>query len=145
MITQNIDGLHAAAGSPDPIEVHGSIRTAPACSAARPTRWRRRARAASVPRCDCGAVLKPDVVLFGEMLPERAILRATALAANAGLMLAIGSSLEVWPVAELPADTLRAGGKLAIVTMGATPYDREAAVKLGGDVVAEMTAVLAAL
>ena len=54
-------------------------------------------------------------------------MRATALAANAGLMLAIGSSLEVWPVAGLPADTLGAGGKLAIVTMGPTPYDREAA------------------
>ena len=81
-------------------------------------------RGETLPRCDCGAVLKPDVVLFGELLPERAILRATALAANTGLMLAIGSSLEVWPVAELPADTLRAGGKLAIVTMGPTPYDR---------------------
>ena len=90
-------------------------------------------------------MLKPDVVLFGELLPERAMLRATALASNAGLMLAIGSSLEVWPVAELPADTLRAGGKLALVTMGPTPYDREAAVKLSGDVEQEMQAVLAAL
>ena len=72
------------------------------------------------------------------MLPERAILRATALAANTGLMLAIGSSLEVWPVAELPADTLRAGGKLAIVTMGPTPYDAHAVVKLDGDVEEEL-------
>ena len=64
--------------------------------AARRSRWREtRARGASVPLCDCGAVLKPDVVLFGEMLPERAMLRASALAHDAGLMLAIGSSLEV--------------------------------------------------
>ena len=144
VITQNIDGLHAAAGS-DPIEVHGSIRTSSclACGASyslADTRAR-----GEVPRCDCGDVLKPDVVLFGEMLPEQAILRATALAAGAGLMIAIGSSLEVWPVAELPADTLRGGGKLALVTMGPTPYDREAAVKLDGDVEAEMAAVLAAL
>ena len=106
---------------------------------------RDRVRGVELPRCDCGAVLKPDVVLFGEMLPERAILRASALAANAGLMIAIGSSLEVWPVAELPADTLRGGGQLALVTMGPTPYDDVAVVKLDGDVEAEMTAVLAAL
>ena len=90
-------------------------------------------------------MLKPDVVLFGEMLPERAMLRASALAMNAGLMLAIGSSLEVWPVAGLPEDTLRAGGRLAIVTMGETPYDRVADVKLSGDVVDELEAVVAAL
>jgi NAD-dependent deacetylase len=145
VVTQNIDGLHAAAGSPDPIEVHGSIRTSSCleCGASyslADTRAR-----GELPHCDCGAVLKPDVVLFGEMLPERAMLRATALAANTGLMLAIGSSLEVWPVAELPADTLRAGGKLAIVTMGPTPYDEHAVVKLDGDVEEELSAVLAAL
>ena len=145
VITQNIDGLHAAAGTEDPIEVHGSIRTASclACGASY-SLAETRARG-ELPRCDCGAVLKPDVVLFGELLPERAMLRATALASTAGLMLAIGSSLEVWPVAELPADTLRAGGKLALVTMGPTPYDREATVKLSGDVEQEMQAVLAAL
>ena len=60
-------------------------------------------------------------------------------------MLAIGSSLEVYPVAGLPADTLAAGGQLALVTMGPTPYDSEAAVKLSGDVVDELSAVLAAL
>ena len=144
VITQNIDGLHAAAGS-DPIEVHGSIRTASCLECGASYSLAETRARGELPRCDCGAVLKPDVVLFGEMLPERAILRATALAANAGLMIAIGSSLEVWPVAELPADTLRGGGKLALVTMGPTPYDHEAAVKLDGDVEAEMKAVLAAL
>jgi len=145
VITQNIDGLHAAAGSRDPIEVHGSIRTSSCLSCGASYSLAETRARGELPRCDCGAVLKPDVVLFGEMLPERAMLRATALAANAGLLLAIGSSLEVWPVAELPADTLRAGGKLAIVTMGPTPYDREAAVKLTGDVEQELQAVLAAL
>ena len=90
-----------------------TARSAPprACRAARRTRWPRRARGSprttdGVPRCDCGAPLKPDVVLFGELLPEAAMARATELAAGAGLMLAIGSSLEVYPVAGLPADTL---------------------------------------
>ena len=148
VVTQNIDGLHALAGS-DPIEVHGSIQTASclACGARHPlAETRRRAQAGGgVPLCDCGAVLKPDVVLFGELLPERAMLRATALAMSAGLMLAVGSSLEVWPVAGLPEDTLRAGGKLALVTKGPTPYDRLAEVKLSGDVVTELEAVVALL
>ena len=85
------------------------------------------------------------MVLFGEFLPEAAIERAQALASGAGLMLAIGSSLEVWPVAQLPADTLDAGGRLALVTMGPTPYDSEAVVKLTGDVEEELSAVVAAL
>jgi NAD-dependent deacetylase len=145
VITQNIDGLHTAAGTEDPIEVHGSIRTSSCLTCGmRYSLAETRARG-EVPRCACGAVLKPDVVLFGEMLPERAMLRATALAATAGVMIAIGSSLEVWPVAGLPEDTLTAGGKLALVTMGPTPYDDVAAVKLSGDVVEEMEAVVAAL
>jgi NAD-dependent protein deacetylase/lipoamidase len=149
VITQNIDGLHAAAGS-EPIEVHGSIATASclACGASYPlaeTKRRLEADPEGVPRCDCGAVLKPDVVLFGELLPEAEIQRGYALAARADLLLCVGSSLEVWPVAELPQVTLDAGGAVAIVTMGETPYDHRAAVKLSGDVVAELEAVLAAL
>jgi NAD-dependent deacetylase len=144
VVTQNIDGLHALAGS-DPIEVHGSIRTASCLECGAVYSLAETRARGDVPRCDCGAVLKPDVVLFGELLPERAMLRATALAMNAGLMLAVGSSLEVWPVAGLPEDTLRAGGKLALITMGETPYDGVADVKLSGDVVTELSAVLAAL
>jgi NAD-dependent deacetylase len=150
VITQNIDGLHAAAGTRDPIEVHGSIASASclvcgARYALAETRARLAADAHGVPRCDCGLALKPDVVLFGELLPEAAMERAQELAEGAGLMLAIGSSLEVHPVAGLPAETLSHGGKLAIVTKGATPYDRDAEVKLSGDVVTELEAVLAAL
>jgi NAD-dependent deacetylase len=144
VITQNIDGLHAAAGS-EPIEVHGSIRTSSCleCHASF-TLAETRARG-ELPRCDCGAVLKPDVVLFGEMLPEVAITQAFVHAGQADLLLCVGSSLEVHPVGGLPEITLSAGGQVAIVTAGPTPYDREAAVKLDGDVVEELDAVLAAL
>jgi NAD-dependent deacetylase len=150
VITQNIDGLHAAAGTADPVEVHGSVRTASClrCGFRVPlaeTRERLAADPEGVPRCDCGAPLKPDVVLFGEFLPEDAMARAQALAESAGLMLAIGSSLEVHPVAGLPGETLMRGGRLALVTMGPTPYDDVAEVKLSGDVVTELEAVLAAL
>jgi NAD-dependent deacetylase len=85
------------------------------------------------------------VVLFGEYLPEEALRRAEGLAAGAGLMLCIGSSLEVYPVAQLPAVTLAGGGRLAIVTQGATPFDRRAEVRCGGDVVNELSAVVGLL
>jgi NAD-dependent deacetylase len=150
VVTQNIDGLHAAAGTSDPIEVHGSVATASclACGATYPlaeTRERLDADPEGIPRCDCGQPLKPDVVLFGELLPEAEIQRGYELAERADLLLCVGSSLEVWPVAELPQVTLDAGGAIAIVTIGATPYDHRAAVKLSGDVVAELEAVVAAL
>ncbi len=148
VITQNIDGLHAAAGSKDVLEVHGSIATASclACGATYPlAETRRRLEGDVVPRCDCGEVLKPDVVLFGEMLDEAALDRANRLACGANVLLCIGSSLEVWPVAELPEITIGCGGRIAIVTKGRTPYDRDAAVRLDGDVVEELEAVLAAL
>jgi NAD-dependent deacetylase len=144
VITQNIDGLHALAGS-DPIEVHGSIRTASCLSCGASYSLAETRARGELPLCDCGAVLKPDVVLFGELLPERAMQRASALAADAGLMIAVGSSLEVWPVAGLPEETLAAGGKLALVTKGPTPYDGVASVKLSGDVEAELSAVVALL
>ena len=150
VVTQNIDGLHRAAGTRDLIEVHGTIGTSSclACGARHElAEVRRRLEAAQdgVPRCDCGRPLKPDVVLFGELLPEAALTRASALAAAADLLLCVGSSLEVHPVAQLPEITLAAGGAVALVTMGPTPYDAEAAVKLGGDVVAELEGLLAAL
>jgi NAD-dependent deacetylase len=146
VITQNIDRLHDRAGTRELIEVHGTIghSSCLACGSRYPlaeVRVRCGRDAAGVPRCDCGRPLKPDVVLFGEMLPVDAIARAQALAAGAELLLCIGSSLEVYPVAELPALTLAAGGQIAIVTLGATSYDARAAVRCGGDVVAELTAL----
>ncbi|MEP7059204.1 MAG: Sir2 family NAD-dependent protein deacetylase [Actinomycetota bacterium] len=92
-----------------------------------------------------GRPLKPDVVLFGEYLDAGGIQRAGDLAAAADLLLCIGSSLEVHPVGGLPELTLRAGGDVALVTQGPTPWDDRAAVKLDGDVVDELHALLAAL
>jgi NAD-dependent deacetylase len=98
-----------------------------------------------VPHCDCGEPLKPDVVLFGEWLPEDAIERAYALAAGADVLLCVGTSLEVHPIAQLPGITRGRGGAVAVVTQGPTPWDERAAVKLDGDVVAELEALVAAL
>lgn len=150
VVTQNIDRLHARAGTRSLVEVHGSIghSSCLACRAQYPleeVQERLAASVVSVPCCDCGAPLKPDVVLFGEFLPEGALERAYELAAGADLLLCIGSSLEVHPIAQLPGITRQAGGKLAIVTAGPTPWDARAAVRLEGDVVGELEAVLAAL
>ena len=151
VITQNIDRLHRAAGSQRVVEVHGSIEWSVCLSCRARVELPRvleliAAGQGTAPQCEaCGVPLKPNVVLFGEMLPEDAIEEAQLLAAEADLMLCVGSSLEVYPVAGLPAVTRGAGGRLAIVTQGPTPYDTEAEVTLKGDVVAELDAVMAAL
>ena len=136
VVTQNIDGLHERAGSRDVVEVHGSIRTASCleCGEQVPLDAVVAAlRAAPAPSCSrCGAILKPDVVMFGEMLPVDAIERATELARRAGLLLAVGSTLEVYPVAGLPEETVSAGGELAIVNRGSTPFDGLASIRIAG-------------
>jgi NAD-dependent deacetylase len=150
VITQNIDMLHRKAGTSELIEVHGTIESSSclACGARYPlaeVRERLAHSPISVPGCDCGEPLKPDVVLFGEWLPEGALERAYELAAGADVLLCVGSSLEVHPIAQLPGVTAANGGSVAIVTKGPTPWDSRAAVKLDGDVVADLEALLAAL
>jgi NAD-dependent deacetylase len=150
VVTQNVDRLHRRAGSRNVIEVHGSIEwsVCPECGG-RVSLERVLevlAEHPGAPECTaCIAPLKPDVVLFGEMLPEDAISDAYALAAEADLIVCVGSSLEVFPVASLPGVTRDGGGRIALITQGPTPYDGDAAVKLDGDVVEELAAVMAAL
>jgi NAD-dependent deacetylase len=149
VITQNIDRLHRTAGSRNVVEVHGSIATS-SCRSCEASYGIEQVEAlfddVGVAVCAaCGGAVKPDVVLFGELLPEDAMQRAQALAAQAELMLCVGSSLVVHPVAGLPEVTLAAGGRLAIVTKSATPYDGAADLRLDGEVDAELGAVLAAL
>jgi NAD-dependent deacetylase len=149
VITQNIDLLHTRAGSRDVVEVHGSIATSscPRCGVrytlAQVVELLERD---DVARCAaCGAVLKPDVVFFGELLPAAAMHRASALAREARLLLVIGSSLEVYPVAGLPLETVDAGGAVAIVNRGPTPFDDRAAVRIDASAGDALSAVVAAL
>jgi NAD-dependent deacetylase len=145
VITQNIDVLHERAGSRNVVEVHGSIRTAscPRCGASYARQQVIEQLAdADAPECAaCGAVLKPDVVFFGELLPVEAIERAAGLARRAEVLLVVGSALEVHPVAALPEETLAAGGRLAIVNKGPTPYDRRAEVRIEASAGAVLGAV----
>jgi NAD-dependent deacetylase len=155
VVTQNIDMLHRRAGTRELVEVHGSIATCscPRCGGEEgggveleQVRVRLAADAEGVPRCaECHGPLKPDVVLFGELLDPVALERARELCEGAELLLCIGSSLEVHPVAGLPLLARQAGGAIAIVTQGPTPLDEVAEVRLGGDVVVELEGLLAAI
>jgi NAD-dependent deacetylase len=169
VVTQNIDGLHQRAGSRDVTEVHGSIRssTCLGCGAsyslaellallegadsaapteAVPALPARPVASAEAPACTrCGAIVKPDVVMFGELMPEAAIDRAYELARSTGLMLVVGSTLEVWPVSQLPEETRAAGGHVAIVNKGPTSYDGRAAVKCDGAAGETLTALVGEL
>jgi NAD-dependent deacetylase len=127
VITQNVDRLHAAAGSREVVEVHGSIERAECLACG--TEVAEVRRLLPIPRCPrCGAVLKPGVVMFGELLPDAEMTRATELVRAAALLLVVGTSLEVWPVAGLPEETLARGGRLAIVNRDPTRYDARAAL-----------------
>jgi len=149
VITQNIDRLHGAAGSREVVEVHGSIETS-SCRRCATSFGLEEVEALfdeeGVAICAaCSGPVKPDVVLFGEMLPEQAMARAQEMAEGADLLLCIGSSLAVYPVAGLPGLALERGSRLAIVTKGPTPYDGEATLKLEGEVDAELSALVSAL
>ena len=150
VITQNIDRLHRAAGSERVIELHGSIETS-SCTFCGASYSLEEVEALfgddGVAECrTCAGLVKPDVVLFGELLPEAAMAEA-AIAGRAGRsddlrrLLARGAPRR----RAAPAGARRAAAGLAIVTKGPTPYDADAEVKLDGDVVAELDAVLEAL
>jgi NAD-dependent deacetylase len=148
VITQNVDRLHRLAGTRRLVEVHGSIEWSRCPICAGRVELERvvelLADADGAPECAaCVTPLKPEVVLFGELLPQAALAEAHELAREADLIVCVGSSLEVHPVAGLPGITRGAGGEIALVTQGPTPYDGQAAVKLDGDVVHELEAVLA--
>jgi len=145
VVTQNVDGLHQRAGSSDVVEVHGSLREAvcPACGRTEPMEAvQRQLEEEPVPTCPvCGAVLKPGVVMFGELLPQREIDRAASAARAAALTLVVGSSLEVWPAAGLPLESR----SFAIVNRGPTALDERAALKIDAGAGETLSAVVAAL
>ena len=124
IITQNIDGLHQAAGSRRVIELHGSIHRARCSRCGKPCPAETVNTGEGVPRCACGGVLRPEVVLYEEPLDERDITDAVNFIRAADVLIVGGTSLAVYPAAGL----LRyyTGNKLALVNMGATDYDESA-------------------
>jgi len=127
VITQNVDGLHFKAGSKNVIELHGNMREAVCLScgyvASMEEAMSMAERGHLPPTCGCGGVFKPNVVLFNEPLPERAYRRALLESGTCDLMLVVGSSLQVYPAAYLPAVAKQRGARLAIINMEPTPFD----------------------
>jgi len=141
VITQNIDELHRKAGSQNVLELHGSVRQA-TCMRCRRTvpsteLWPAFVATGELPRCPtCDGLLKPDVVLFGELLPMTTLVRAQDEAERCDAMLVAGSSLEVYPAAELPTCATQHGAKLILVNYEPTHMDARAAVVIHEDVAA---------
>ena len=139
LVTQNVDGLHQAAGCEDPVEVHGNGQrvVCTGCNRRRdadPVFESVRAGAAP-PTCEeCDEVLKPDVVLFGEQLPEHALFRAHSLSESADTYLVVGSSLTVEPAASLPRTAAERGATLIVVNLEETPLSDRAEYDFRADV-----------
>lgn len=131
--TQNIDVLHQKAGSRSVVELHGSFATS-TCRTCRRcftlAALREMMAAATVPRCPCGGVVKPDVTFFGEMLPEGALAAAEADAARSDLYLVLGTSLAVSPANMVPRAALANGAKIIIVNAQPTYLDDAATLLL---------------
>lgn len=127
VITQNIDGLHQMAGHSNVIELHGNIRKI-ICMDCKKVHSMdeiyKRLHQVLPPKCSCMGRLKPDVVFFGESLPTRAIINAEQAAKNCDTFLVLGSSLVVYPAAQLPIIAKDNGAILVIVNMDVTPLDK---------------------
>ena len=150
IVTQNTDGLHQDAGSRRVIEVHGSSRMVQCldCGNREPrSEVQQRLDTEMPPRCTvCGGkFLKPTVVLFGEPMPQAAIQEALGMARDADVMLVVGSSLVVYPAADIPLVAARSGARLIIVNAEPTPFDRLAEVVIygrAGEVLPEIVSLL---
>jgi NAD-dependent deacetylase len=138
VITQNIDGLHQKAGSENVIELHGSMAKGSCIDCGNQMvrdQIDRLLTHSSVPKCECGGIIKPDVVFFGEQLPQQALAKGIQMASRADLMIVMGSSLVVYPAATLPAMTHYNGGELMIINKGRTGLDSIAHMKCEVDLV----------
>jgi len=150
VITQNIDGLHHEAGSESVVELHGNGQRV-VCQGC----GRRQSMAAVRERIDagelpplcesCEGVLKPDVVLFGEPLPQAPLQQAQQHAREADVFLAIGSSLSVQPAASLPSAAQRSGGTLAIFNLESTTLSSGATYDIRADVTETLPALVETL
>jgi len=139
VITQNIDDLHQRAGSRRVLELHGHLREATCVRCYRKISVdpavEQRIRNGQVPHCECGGVMKPDVILFGEQLPIRVLNQAMDEARRCDLILVAGSSLEVTPAADIPFLAVDSGAKAIMVNLEPTAFDSRAEIVIHGDVV----------
>ncbi len=139
VITQNIDGLHQAAGSKRVLELHGSIHRNHCTRCGKFYTAEQIAATTGVPRCDCGGTIRPDVVLYGESLDEKVLRASMDALAHADLLIVGGTSLSVYPAAGLI--DLYPGDRLALLNRTPTPRDSRANLILRepiGQIMAEL-------
>jgi NAD-dependent deacetylase len=125
LITQNVDGLHELAGSRKVLRVHGSIWTLRCLGCGREEENRRSPLAELPPRCECGGVLRPGVVWFGESLPAGVWKAAEAAARSCDLLLVIGTSAVVYPAAGLSHLAKSSGARVVEINIAETPLSRD--------------------
>jgi NAD-dependent deacetylase len=149
VITQNIDELHQRAGSRRVLEVHGHLRqaTCMSCYQIVPVEGLldKFLEDGHVPRCNCGGVLKPNVVLYGEILPQEVLDEAQREVAQCDLLLVAGSSLEVVPVSDMPLTAIEHSARLIVVNYQPTPVDHLADVVIHANVARVLPRIAAAL
>ena len=134
--TQNIDGLHQAAGSKIVYELHGHPRSSLCIECGRKytmEETEQRLENRDFPACDCGGAIKPDVVFYGEMLPQATLTRAMEEAAQCDLLLVLGTSLVVYPAAMIPEIAYQHGAKIILLNKTSTPLDPLATLILRHD------------
>ena len=126
VITQNIDGLHQLSGQKKVIELHGNTRKI-TCLKCKKTYTMeeiyKKLDSQFPPTCKCGGMLKPDTVLFGEPLPQDALKEAQLISQSCDVFLVLGSSLVIYPAAQLPIIAKQNNAKLAIINIDPTPLD----------------------
>jgi NAD-dependent deacetylase len=144
LITQNVDGLHRAAGSTHVLELHGNIRRSKCFDRGHEiARWP--ASGSVPPRCpECGSLLRPDVVWFGESLPAAALAAAFAATERCELFLSVGTSTVVAPASSLPFAALERGATVVEINPTATPLTRAAHFALAGSAAEVLPALVAA-
>lgn len=150
VVTQNVDGLHEAAGSDSIVRLHGTSSevACQSCGARFPAEpVTERARDGELPpRCgDCDGILKPAVVMFGEQLPVGALQTAREHARQADVFLSVGSSLTVEPAASLPVVAARNGATLAVINLDPTPVSGQAEYDIRADLTEALPALAGAL
>lgn len=121
VVTQNIDGLHQAAGSQNVLELHGSILRAYCSRCGRKADADIMNNGTGVPKCECGGVIRPDIVLYEEPLDDEVVSKAISYIRHADVLIIGGTSLNVYPAAGLI--NYYRGNKLVLINLSETPYD----------------------
>ena len=130
VVTQNIDGLHQAAGSKNVLELHGSIHRNYCMQCGKFYDGVYVKAQPGIPRCSCGGIIKPDVVLYEEALDQDVLSRSVQAISRADMLIIGGTSLVVYPAAGLV--QYYRGNKLVLINKGSTPIDRSAALVING-------------